>query len=188
MIMRFIPLNGFLIAAAITGCAHGAAKKPAAEIKTLPPCRVAYVEYRGDFENNPEIYDVQLDKLLKWAIPAGLWDFPAKTKLIVAYPDDPESTPKGEQRMLMAISVPDGVRIPSKFKEMIIPGGEYAVGRFEIFSDEFRSSWGDMYGKFIPRSGYYPAGGMSFEIKMNDSDLHREKKHIVDICIPVTKK
>ena len=187
MMMRFFPLHSFIIAAALGGCSHGMMEEHTAEIKTLNPCRVAYVEYRGDFENNPEIYDVQLDKLLKWAIPAGLWDFPGQTKLIVLYPDDPHSTPKIEQRMLMAITVPENVVIPSKYKEMTIPGGKYAVGRFVISSEEFGSAWGYMYGRFIPGSGFYPSGGMGFEIKLNDSDKHPEKKHVVDICIPVVK-
>lgn len=188
MEMRLFNLIILILASALAGCNHGIGREKTAEIRTLSPYRVAYVEYKGDFENNPEIYDVQLDKLLKWAIPAKLWDFPEKTKLIVIYPDDSQTTPKGEQRMLMAISVPEGVVVPSKFMEMTIPGGEYAVGRFVISAEEFGASWGYMFGEFIPSSGFYPSGGMGLEIKLNDSDTHPEKKHIVDICIPVIKR
>lgn len=186
--MTFFLSNGLLIAAALAGCSSDQVKKPVAEIKTLPQYHVVYVEYKGDFENNPEIYDIQLEKLLSWAVPAGLWDFPDKTKLIVIYPDDPYSTPKSEQRMLMAITVPQNVSIPSKIEEMTIPGGKYAVGNFIISSEEFSHSWEYMYSDFIPGSGYVPADGLSFEKKMNDSDTHPEKKHIVEICIPVEKK
>lgn len=186
--MRWInPLNSILIACALTGCSHTPSGSPDASIKKLPKYRVAYIEYKGNFENNPGIYDIQLEKLLKWAVPSGLWNFPGSTELIVIYPDDPLSTPKSEQRMLMAITVPDNVRIPSEYKSMVIPEGEYAVGRFEISNDEFGSAWGYMYGEFIPGSGYTPSGGMSFEMKKNDSDEHPQKKHIVDICIPVKK-
>lgn len=188
MMMKLFPLSSLIIAGALAGCGSDQIRKPAVSVKKLPPCLVAYVEYKGDFENTPEIYDVQLDKLLAWAIPAGLWDFPGKTKLIVIYPDDPHSTPKSEQRMFMAISVPQNTAVPSKFKTMTIPGGEYAVGKFEISSEEFGRSWGYMYSEFIPSSGYYPAQGMSFENKLNDSDTHPARKHIVEICIPVIKK
>ncbi len=181
------PLNSLFIVCAITGCSQNSAPTPETSIKNLPEYRIAYVEYKGNFENNPGIYDIQLEKLLKWAIPAGLWNFPGNTELIVIYPDDPHSTPKNEQRMLMAISVPENIVIPSKYKSMIIPEGKYAVGRFEISSEEFGSAWEYMYSKFIPASGYIPSAGLSFEIKRNDSDTHPMKKHIVDICIPVKK-
>ena len=182
------PLNSLIIACAVAGCSGSSALQTRASIKKLPSYRIAYVEHKGDFENNPGIYDIQLDKLLKWAIPAGLWNFPGGTELIIIYPDDPESTPKKEQRMLMAISVPADVKIPAAYKSMVVQGGEYAVGRFEISSEEFGAAWGYMFGEFIPKSGYAPAGGMSFEMKRNDSDEHPQKKHIVDICIPVKKE
>jgi len=185
--LNFNPLSSLLIACTVAGCSQFADAKPKASVKKLPSYRVAYVEYKGDFENNPEIYDIQLEKLLKWAVPAGLWNFPGSTELIIIYPDDPESTPKSEQRMLMAISVPADTKIPGLYKSMVIPGGYYAVGTFEISPEEFGAAWGHMYGEFIPESGYRPAEGMSFEMKKNDSDEHPQKKHIVDICIPVIK-
>lgn len=183
----FNPLSSIIVTCAMAGCSYSSAGAPAASIKTLPEYRAACVGYKGDFENNPAIYDTQLNRLLKWAIPAGLWKFPGGTELIIIYPDDPQTTPKSEQRMLMAITIPAGVKIPGQYKEIIIPSGEYAVGRFEISSEEFGSAWGYMYGEFIPKSGYIPAGGLSFEMKRNDSDTHPQKKHIVDICIPVKK-
>ena len=186
--MIFFSIKILLIMTIMPGCSNYQIKKPVAEIKKLPSYYVAYVEYKGNFENNPEIYDIQLEKLLKWAVPAGLWYFPDKTKLIIIYPDDPYSTPKDEQRMLMAITVPQNIIIPSQFKQMTIPGGKYAVGNFTISHDEFGHSWEYMYNDYIPGSGYIPADGLSFEIKGNDSDTHPEKKHIVNICIPVIKK
>ena len=177
------PLNSLIISCAMTGWSHN----PVVSVKKLPQYRVAYVEYKGNFANNPRIYDIQLEKLLKWAIPAGLWNFPGSTELIIIYPDDPQTIPESEQRMLMAISVPEDTVIPREYKSMLIPGGYYAVGRFEISSDEFGRAWEYMYSSFIPGSGFVPADGVCFEMKKNDSDTHPLKKHIVDICIPVRK-
>lgn len=178
------PLNGILIAFALSNQFHAVNTS----VQKLPQYRLAYVEYKGDFENNPGIYDTQLNRLLKWAVPSGLWNFPGKTELIIIYPDDPHTTPKNEQRMLMSITVPAGTKIPPDYKSMVIPAGEYAVGRFEISAGEFGAAWNYMYSNFIPRSGVTPSGGLSFEIKRNDSDTHPQKKHIVDICIPVKRK
>ena len=63
-------------------------------VEDLPARRVAYVEQVGNFQNNPGIYDVLLQKLIAWALPAGLWDFPANTLIACIYPDDPAATPK----------------------------------------------------------------------------------------------
>ncbi len=168
-------------AAVITGCS-----KPQVKVINLPELHVAYVEYKGDYEANGEIYDIVLKPLLDWAVPAGLWNFPDKTKLIVAYPDSDE-TPKEKKRMWMAITVPEGTRPPQGIKLMDIPGGLYASGSFEISSEEFGEAWGYMYSKWIPENGYYPTDALCFEIKKNDSDEHAERKHLVDICIPVKK-
>jgi len=168
-------------AALFTGC-----KKDQIKVVNLPDFHVACVEYKGDYEANGEIYDVVLKPLLDWAVPAGLWNFPDKTKLIVAYPDD-EKTPKEKRRMWMAITVPENTQPPKGIKIMDIPGGFYAVGSFEISASEFGEAWGYMYESWLPDNGYYPSEGLNFEIKKNDSDEHAERKHFVDICIPVKK-
>ena len=59
-------------------------------VEERPARRVAYVEQTGHFQANPDIYDVLLRKLLDWAIPAGIWDFPDRTLIVCIYPDDPE--------------------------------------------------------------------------------------------------
>ena len=165
---------------------QGESVKAAVEVKELPEYHLAYVEYKGDFQGNAEIYDVILEKLLAWAIPNKLWDFPDVTKLILVYPDD-ESVPAEEQRLWLGITVPKGTSTPEGIDMLTLPEATYAVGSFEISAQEFGRAWGYMFGEWIPRNGYVPAEGYSFEIKKNDSDDHPEKKHLVDICIPVHK-
>lgn len=185
---------GGVVIVLLAGCCTALAK-PLAEsmdatvgIKELPEYHLAYVECKGDFQGNDEIYDVLLGKLLAWAIPKKLWDYPGTTKMILIYPDDSRSTPKEEQRLWLGITVPEGTSTPDGIRTLTIPEAAYAVGSFEISAREFGRAWGYMMGEWMPASGYRPAGGYSFEMKKNDSDKHPEKKHIVDICIPVEKK
>ena len=156
------------------------------EVKNIPDYNVAYVEYKGDFEGNGEIYDIVLEPLLDWAVKEDLWDFPENTRLFVMYPET-EDSPEGEKTMMMAISVPENTETPGYIKTMILEGGEYAVGSFELADDEFGNAWQYMYETWMPGSGYYPAENMPYELKKNDSDDHPEKKHLVDICVPVEK-
>jgi len=153
-------------------------------VKELPEYQLAYVEHVGDFEGNGEIYDVLIERLVAWAMPKNLWDFPATTKMILVYPDDPATTPKDQQRLWLGITVPEETPTPDGIQKLTLPRATYAVGTFEISAQEFGNAWGYLY-EWIARQNYSVAEGYSFEVKKNDSDAHPEKKHLVDICIPV---
>ncbi|HRT04370.1 MAG TPA: GyrI-like domain-containing protein [Kiritimatiellia bacterium] len=155
-------------------------------VEDLPARRVAYVEQIGNFQNNPGIYDILLQKLLDWALPAKLWDFPAKTLIACIYPDDPASTPPGQQRLWFGITIPADAVPPAGIQVLTLPAGPHAVGRFAIPSDQFGAAWGYLYGEWIPKSSHAPAG-LAYELQKNDSSEDPEQKHLVDICIPVQK-
>ncbi|MGD9781312.1 MAG: GyrI-like domain-containing protein [Kiritimatiellia bacterium] len=153
-------------------------------VEERPAVRVAYVEQVGNFQNNPGIYDVLLQKLLDWALPARFWEFPQKTLIVCIYPDDPAATPPEQQRLWLGITIPDNAVPPDGIRALTLPAGPHAVGRFAIPSDQFGAAWGHLYGEWIPHSGYAPAG-LAYELQKNDSSEDPEQKHLVDICIPV---
>ena len=151
-----------------------------------PAQRVAYVEQVGHFQANPGIYDVLLQKLLDWALPAQLWNFPSQTLIVCIYPDDPAATPPDRQRLWLGITIPDDARPPENIPVLTLPAGPHAVGRFAITSDQFGPAWSYLYGEWMAPSGYAPAG-LAFELQKNDSSEDPGKKHLVDICIPVQR-
>lgn len=67
---------------------------------------------------------------------------------------------------------------------MIVEGGKYAVGHFEITVTEFEQAWNTMCLWFT-ENGYQPGNGSTYELYYNDHNEHPEKKFILDICIPV---
>ncbi len=152
-------------------------------VEDLPARRVAYVEQVGHFQNNPGIYDVLLGKLLAWALPAGLWDFPAKSLIVCIYPDEP-SVPADQQRLWFGITIPEDAAPPAGIQALTLPAGRHAVGRFAIPADQFGAAWGYLYGEWLGSSGQVPAG-LAYELQKNDSSEDPEQKHLVDICIPV---
>lgn len=149
----------------------------------LPARRVAYVEQTGHFQNNPGIYDVLLQKLLAWAVPAGLWDFPRTTLIVCIYPDEP-ATPPDQQHLWLGITIPDTAVPPAGIQVRTLPAGRHAVGHFAIPADQFGPAWGYLYGEWMVQSGQVPAG-LAYELQKNDSSEDPEQKHLVDICIPV---
>ena len=148
--------------------------------------RVAYVEQIGHFQANPEIYDVLLQKLLDWAIPNQLWNFPEKTLIVCIYPDDPSTTPPEQQRLWLGMTIQANDTPPAHILTRTLPAGLHAIGHFSIPSEQFGPAWSYMYGEGISPSGYVPAG-LAFELQKNDSSDDPEKKHLVDICIPVRR-
>lgn len=67
---------------------------------------------------------------------------------------------------------------------MVIPGGKYAVGHFELSNREFQQVWNTMC-LWLTESGYQQGDGNTYELYHNYYKLRPEKKYIVDICIPV---
>ncbi|WP_291585996.1 GyrI-like domain-containing protein [Bacteroides sp.] len=57
---------------------------------------------------------------------------------------------------------------------MIISGGKYAVGHFELRTDEFRKAWNPMCHWFI-ESGYQQGNGYTYELYHNNHSTHPEK-------------
>jgi AraC family transcriptional regulator len=148
------------------------------EIKEMPELKVVYIRHTGAFNLIYKAYD----KLFKWAGPRGLLNFP-QTKTITVYNDDPSITDIEKVRQDACITVEGDVKTDGEIGKAIVPGGKYAVGRFEITELEFEKAWNTMC-LWMTESGYQPSG-KCYELYYNDHTQHPERKFILDICIPV---
>ncbi|MDR2951117.1 MAG: AraC family transcriptional regulator [Prevotella sp.] len=149
------------------------------EVKEMPDMNVIYCRHIGAFDQIYKAYE----KVIKWAIPRNLYD-PEKTKTISVTHDDPSITDLGKVRQSACILIEGDVKVEGEIGKMIIPGGKYAVGHFELNNHEFQQAWNTMCLWFT-ESGYQQGEGNTYELYHNYYELHPEKKHIVDICIPV---
>jgi len=154
------------------------------EVKTIEAIPVVYVRHTGPYKGDSGLFQRLNDKLLKWAGPRGLINFP-KTKTITVYHDNPELTDDDKLRISVCISAPADTKVDGDIGKMIIPGGKYAVGYFEIKENQYSEAWAFMYGKWLPESGYQPDDGFTFENYLNDPSQHPDNIHIVEIYIPV---
>jgi AraC family transcriptional regulator len=85
----------------------------------------------------------------------------------------------------VAITVPEDTTVDGEIGKTTIPGGQYAVGHFELSPERYGDAWNSLFGGWLPESGYQPADGPCYESYLNDPKQHPEGKHIVDICVPV---
>jgi len=154
------------------------------EVKEMPELNVAYIQHIGPYKGDTKLFAGLFGKLMGWAGPRGLLNSP-ETMVLSVYYDDPETTEEDKFRMNACITVNEDTEVEGEIGKMTVPGGMYAVGRFELDPDEYEEAWNMVYGDWLQESGYQSDDRLSLEIYQNDPNEHPENKHIVDICIPV---
>jgi len=153
-----------------------------AGIKEQPERFVAYMRYVGPYPGIGKAWE----KFMGWAGAKGLLQFPA-TEMLAVYYDNPKMVDESKLRSDVCITVPVGTEVDGEVKTMIIPGGKFAVAHVEIDVTQYGEAWDKLMGEWIPANGVTPdASRMCYELYLNDPEQHPEKKHIVDICEPIT--
>jgi AraC family transcriptional regulator len=94
-------------------------------------------------------------------------------------------TEESKLRLDVCVTVPPETKVDGEIGKTVIPAGRYALARFEIDPKQYEQAWDFVFGGWLPESGYQPADGPCFEWYLNDPNSHPEKKHIVNICVPV---
>ena len=154
------------------------------QVKQMPERNVAYVRHIGPYKGDANLFEELFGKLMAWAGPRDLLRFP-ETKILAVYHDDPEITDEDKLRVSACITVPKGTPVDGEIGTMAIPGGEYAVGRFELTSDEYQGAWDAIFGGWLPSSGYQPDDRPCYELFPYEGGECSCEKQTVDICVPV---
>jgi len=154
------------------------------EVKELPEMSIAYVRHIGAYQGNPALFERLFGRLCGWAGPRGLIR-PPQTQFLCVYYDDPGVTEDQKLRVDVAMTVPKDTQVSGEVGKNTIPAGKYAIGRFEVSSQEFEEAWGTVMGGWLPQSGYQCDDRPCIEIYRNDPKQHPEGRCVVDICVPV---
>ena len=149
------------------------------EVKEMPDMKAVYCRHMGAFKEIVKAYE----KLITWAEPRGLY-VPNVTKSATVTHDDPSVTELSKVRQSACIIVGGDVKGEGEIGNLVIPGGKYAVGHFELGTEDFEKAWNTMC-KWFTESGYQQGDGCTYELYHNSHRTHPENKHIVDICIPI---
>ncbi|MBU1048728.1 GyrI-like domain-containing protein [Candidatus Bipolaricaulota bacterium] len=153
-----------------------------AQVKEQPARFVAFMRHVGPYSEIGKAWD----KFMGWAGQKGLLQFPT-TEMLSIYHDDPSTVDASQLRSDVCITVPAGTRVDGEVKTMTLPGGMFAVAHVEIDATEYGAAWDKLMGEWMPAHGATPdISRKCFELYLNDPNQHPEKKHIVDICEPVT--
>ncbi len=154
------------------------------EVKTTEEIKALYLRHSGTFSELGPKFQGMIHHLVTWTTEKDVLD-KENFKLFAVYHDNPEFTAEQNLKTSVCVAVKGEVKPEGEMGLMTIPSGRYAVGHFELDPDQHTGAWNYMYSQWLPQSGLQPAEGYVFEMYMNDPNTHPEKKHIVEIYLPV---
>ncbi len=156
------------------------------EIRDIAPMTVAYLRYIGSYAGDEALFVELFTRLYGLAEKACLVNLP-ETRFFSVYHDDPDITEEKKLRVSACLTIPEEADTGTDLNKMIVPGGKYAVGHFEIDATQYGEAWDFLYGEWLISSDYEPDDRLCFEMMSNDPSVHPEGKHIVDIYTPVRR-
>jgi len=153
------------------------------EIHDLPDTPVVYLRHTGPYMGDSALFERLWGQMMQWAGPRGLFR-PPETQMITVYHDNPDLTDEDKLRLSICLSVPDGTEVDGEFGTMTVPGGRYAIARFELNPAQYSDAWAAVYAGWLPESGYQPDDRVPFERCPSDQKCDGDT-HVVEICVPV---
>ena len=151
-------------------------------IEEIEEIELAYIRHTGPYAANAALFKRLTERLLAWAGPAGVLDFPRH--LYFLYPDTPDITPDEKLRVSACIPIPPDTELSGEVGRLRLPRGRYAVLSAALGVYEYGEAWSWLYGTWLPQSGYDPDDTVSFE-RYPFEATGASSTPIVDICIPV---
>jgi AraC family transcriptional regulator len=151
-------------------------------VDTLPTRRVAYMRTVGAYGPEGDIPGLW-QRLARWAQARDLWT-PDRVCLGISH-DNPHVTDPARCRLDAAIVVPGDFRPDGQVNVTEVEGGKYALGRFVGKADQVGRAYDEMFGRWLPASGYQPDSRPVFELYGSAPYDEKTGNFTCDICVPV---
>lgn len=154
------------------------------DVMGISDMNVVYIRHTGPYKKDAALFNKLFGKLFRWAESKGLGNA-SDTRWLTLCHDKPDLTDDHKLRVSVCMTAPLNVKIDGEVGRMVIPGGKYAVGHFELDNDQYQDAWWSMTVKWLPESGYQPDDRLSFELYLRDPKDGSEGRQLVDIYIPI---
>ena len=144
-----------------------ASQLPAVELKDLPAMRLLFTRHVGPYAEVGRAWG----RLMSFAGMRGL--FSADMKMIGLVRDDPEITQAEKVRYDACITVGGSVEAQGEFGVVEFAPSRYAVTAHRGPYEGMDTTYRQLYGGWLPSSGYEPADAPAFEQYMNSPQTAR---------------
>jgi AraC family transcriptional regulator len=150
-------------------------------VKNLPTFHIAYLRHVGPYGAGGGIPATWM-RLAKWASARDLW---TPERVCLGLPlDDMMVTQPSKLRYDAAIVIPEGLRVDGGVNVADVPGGKHATAEFRGSSLNVGRAWAELYGRWLPESGYQPHE-TAFELYRGEAWDGVTDDFRCDLCVPV---
>lgn len=153
-------------------------------LRIINPTKVLYIRHTGAYKGNSDLFMNLFTKLYNFACKKKVVS--PETKWFTVYHDFGNLTMEERLRLSVCMSIKDKMIGSGEFGSMDLAGGQYAVGRFLLKSDEYQRAWNYMLSKWLPESGYIPDDRFCFEYYPPEACSVEKEERFVEIFIPIT--
>lgn len=150
-------------------------------LEDMPDLRAAYIRRMGEYRVSAgEAWDA----LCRWAGPRGLLT-PGRMLFSISH-DDPAITAPGKLRYDACIALDAGTDVDEQVGVVTLPARRVAKARYVGPGAGIVRVYQELYGEWLPESGFVPADTPPIEIYLPEEGNRPEADHFVmDVCIPV---
>lgn len=152
---------------------------PRVEVKEVSPIRIVFLRHVGPYADVGATWG----RLMSWAGRRGLLG--PNMMLIGISHDDPDVTPGDKIRYDAAVAVNHAVEPEGEFGVMELAGGTYAVVTHKGPYEELGKTYQQIYGGWLPASGYHPRDEPAFEQYLNSPQNTRKEELLTVIHVPI---
>lgn len=155
-------------------------------IRSIEPTKVLYLRHTGSYKGDHDLFMKLFTKLYTYAARKNL--LKAETKWFTIYHDFGKLTREERLRLSVCLSLTEEIEAAGEFGTRDLAGGQYAVGKFLLKSDEYQGAWDYLLTKWLPESGYMPDDRLCFEYypPQERTVTTDPEGRIVEIFIPIT--
>ena len=151
------------------------------EIKNMPARHLAYYPQMDGYDDKK--ISIAWEKLCNWGEANNLIN--QNTSFIGISFDNPYITPADKCRYYACINVDEGITPPKGFGLIDLPEGKYAVANYIGRGEGIENMWNELFGVWLPSSGFEPADSPCYDIYYQTPDMNEERNFIMDLCVPV---
>jgi AraC family transcriptional regulator len=152
------------------------------EVREIPPYRIAYMRHVGPYGTSGAISALWAS-LGRWIRSRGL-QRPGLLTVGIGH-DAPGIVAPDKLRYDAGVIVGEDFRPDRSVNVTDLPGGKYAVARFEGSAAVITDAWAKLYTGWLPGSGYQPEDRPRLELR-RDHDLQLPADYLrCELCLPV---
>jgi AraC family transcriptional regulator len=157
------------------------------EVRHMPEIPIAYVRHNGFYSmQDKALFQSLFARLFAWAVPRNLFNPPATNAMTVFSSGHPDVTEPENLSVDVCISIDKEINVDGEIGKRVLSKGQYAVVTLiEATIEECSQGWDALFNRWLPNSGFQPGDGAYYINHLNNPEEHPEKRHSVEIYLPV---